>query len=148
MADFAMTLQRRTSHQLAFLTESVLIDRKMTLQRRKGNELAMGRVSVIDDRKLTIQRRSGTGIVAGSIVPIAISAVATSEFVVRVSFDRPVLDNPALRSIINYEFTPSLTVISLVPEAVSNPNFVDVTVSEQVDSTSYVVEVHQTLDPA
>lgn len=125
-----------------------MADFAMTLQRSLGRELVLITEQVIEDRPLTIQRRSGSSVVAGSVVPIAISAVATSEFVVRVSFDRPVLDNPALRSIINYAFTPSLTVISLAPEVVTNPNFVDVTVSEQVDATSYVVEIHQTLDPA
>lgn len=70
------------------------------------------------------------------------SVVSTSPTTWRVTFSIPVLDNVALRAIVNYVFSPALTVVSITPEAVADPNYVDITTSEQLDGQSYTLTIH------
>lgn len=59
---------------------------------------------------------------------------------IRVHFTQPMKNNQALIQTGNYVITPTLTVFDVVPEAVLNPTYVTLTVSEQINGTSYELE--------
>lgn len=66
----------------------------------------------------------------------------TNERRIRVTFSQPVLNNPALVASGNYQFTPSLTVSAITPEAVSSPNYVDIDFStEMINGQSYTLKI-------
>lgn len=78
--------------------------------------------------------------VAGGVLTIV--AASTDSTTVRVTFNVPVKDNPALSSPDCYEITPLLSVLDVTPEAVADPNYVDLTTAEQKQGENYTVEVH------
>lgn len=92
---------------------------------------------------------TGSILVTGSggleLVPPTIStAVATSSTAVRASFDSPMLDNVALSDLTNYSISPTasgspVAVTAVVPEAVAEPTYVDLTVTEMTDGEGYEV---------
>ena len=54
---------------------------------------------------------------------------ASSNTNVRVTFSAPVFNNVALLNTGSYVFVPSIIVSTVTPEAITNPNYVDLTVS-------------------
>lgn len=83
-----------------------------------------------------------------STAGISFVATATDSVTIRVTFSAPVIDNVALRNVSNWIITPSLTVQSVSPEAVTDPTYIDLTVEEMKDSESYTLEAHNTLTAA
>jgi hypothetical protein len=71
------------------------------------------------------------------------SIVHLTDFVLRVTFNAPALNNDPLNDINTYKFTPPLTVTSVAPENTSTPTYVDITVSEQIDGASYTLEIQR-----
>jgi hypothetical protein len=80
----------------------------------------------------------GSGVTVLSINTL----VSTSSITWRVTFSDPALDNVALVNISNYAFSPTLNIVSITPEAVANPTYVDIVTSEQVDSLLYTLTIH------
>jgi len=78
----------------------------------------------------------------GGGTALTIGVVSTSPTTWRVTFSVPVLDNAALRSASNYSFSPDLTVVGIIPESTTNPNYVDIETSEQLDGQSYTLTIH------
>lgn len=74
--------------------------------------------------------------------PSILTALATGTHVIRVTFDRAVLNNAALRNPRNYTFDPPLTAVLITPEAVANPTYVDVTLStEMIQGQAYDLDI-------
>lgn len=75
--------------------------------------------------------------------PVFDSVVVTvlSSTSIRVTFPAPALNNSALVQPGNYVITPTLAVYSVTPEAIANPNYVDLEIDEQTTGLSYEVEV-------
>ncbi len=71
------------------------------------------------------------------------SIVHITDFVLRITFNVPALDNAPLNDTETYTFAPPLTVTAVVPEAVGAPTYVDVTVSEQIEGATYTVTVNR-----
>jgi len=67
--------------------------------------------------------------------PLSITVTALSNTEVKVLFSFPVINNFALTNPQNYIFTPSLTVESVVPNSVNDPNYVILTVSSMLQQT-------------
>lgn len=65
----------------------------------------------------------------------------------RVIFNCPALDTPALRAVVNYSISPSLTIYSVTPEAVVSPTYVDLLVDEQKTGVTYTLTMY-TGEPA
>jgi hypothetical protein len=82
----------------------------------------------------------GTNVVGGAALSIV--AASTDSTTVRITFSVPVKDNPALSSPACYSITPSLGVLLVAPEAIPDPNYVDLTTVEQKHGENYTVEVH------
>lgn len=78
-----------------------------------------------------------------SVVPCAILNIASvtvlSATSIQVNFEKPAVNNAALNNIDNYLINPPLTVYSVVPEAVTDPTYVVLTIDEQVTGTLYEV---------
>jgi hypothetical protein len=60
---------------------------------------------------------------------------------IRVIFPQPAKNNSALVQAGNYVITPSRNVYSVTPEAVAEPNYVDLEIDEQLTGVSYEIEV-------
>ena len=71
------------------------------------------------------------------ISPGISSVTVLSPTSVKVNFVRPAIDNAALRSAANYSISPTLTVSEVAVEAVANPTYVVLTVSEQTTGVTY-----------
>ncbi len=82
-----------------------------------------------------------------------ISAAPISATKIRITFDRAMLNDSKLRSVANYDFPPTgptgapLTVLSVVPEGVTEPSYVDVTTTEMTDGEGYTAQVQETTGP-
>jgi hypothetical protein len=48
----------------------------------------------------------------------------------------------------NYQIVPVLRVISVTPENVTQPNYVDLEIEEMKDGENYTITIFNTLDPA
>lgn len=83
------------------------------------------------------------------VTPTGVSAPNT----VRVYFDRPMKKNAALINPSNYTITPdtadgiNITVVSVSPQDVDEPEWVDLTVSEFTDTELYSMNVDGPVDP-
>lgn len=72
---------------------------------------------------------------------------------VRVYFDRPMKKNAALIDPTNYTITPdtvdgiNVNVVSVTPQDVDEPNYVDLTVSEFTNGELYSMDVNGPVDP-
>lgn len=106
-----------------------------------GNRWGYARVATRSIRNKYALMAVGNLPVSTQTVEIS-SVVSTSPTTWRVTFSVPVLDNAALAAIANYIFSPILIVVSIVPEAVANPGYVDITTSEQLDGQSYTLTIH------
>lgn len=77
---------------------------------------------------------------------VSISSIdVVSSTQLRVNFSVPVKDNPALTTLANYETSPALTLISIMPEsgyAGEGPTYVDLVTSEQIDGQAYTFVIH------
>ena len=88
----------------------------------------------------------GGGSGGGATLSIA-SIVATSSTSLRITFSAPVLDTAVLRWVDAYVITTGTpgavvpTVEAVTPEAVAEPNYVDLTTTEMTDGATYDVEV-------
>lgn len=80
---------------------------------------------------------SGGG--AAALTAIAASINSTT---IRVTFSVPMSNNQALVNPGSYSSTPSLSILAATPEGIPNPNYVDLTTSEQKQGESYVVDIH------
>lgn len=92
-----------------------------------------------------------TGKLRKVTTPELSSATPQSSTVVRLAFSEPVPNDAALIDVENYVFTsPSgaavLAPLSVSPEAVAEPTYVDVTVNEMTDGAAYEVEVENLED--
>jgi hypothetical protein len=85
---------------------------------------------------------AGVAIASGQSPEIA-SVTALSSTSIRVNFVYPANDNAALSAASNYLISPSLTVEAVTPEAVVNPTYVVLTVSEQKQGESYTVTLQR-----
>lgn len=77
---------------------------------------------------------------------ISISASATDSTHIRVTFSVPLLYKNVLTCLENYVITPpmgarEIEVHQAVPEDVTNPTYVDLTVDEMLDGGNYLVDV-------
>ena len=68
-------------------------------------------------------------VVCAEEATLTASMSASSHTNVRVTFSEPVLNNVALLATGSYVFVPSIIVSTVTPEAIANPNYVDLTVS-------------------
>jgi hypothetical protein len=72
-----------------------------------------------------------------------LSAVALSSVKVRITFDRPMLDDSALRNPSNYTLHPTagsavpIYYTTVEPESVAEPTYVDISTSEMTDGLPY-----------
>jgi hypothetical protein len=73
--------------------------------------------------------------------PGILSIVALSATTIRVAFQHPATLNEALSAPGNYKITPTLAVLVVTPEAVSNPTYVDLDIDEQEDGILYQLEL-------
>lgn len=74
--------------------------------------------------------------------PIQIlSVIPTDEVTIRVTFVSAAANNAALVSPDSWEITPSLSVLSVTPEAVGSPTYVDLTIEEMLDAQAYTLEL-------
>jgi hypothetical protein len=76
---------------------------------------------------------------SGGASPGIASVVVIDETHIRINFDDPAVDNAALRSRANYGIDNGLEVLSVTPEAVAEPTYVDLEISEQVTGVLYTV---------
>ena len=70
---------------------------------------------------------------------VAVSVLGSTS--IRVTFPQPAKNNSALIQAGNYVITPTLAVHSVTPEAIANPNYVDLEIDEQTTGLSYELEV-------
>lgn len=81
---------------------------------------------------------------APSVIP-TITNIANISGGIRVTFDGPVVDNAALRSVSNYTISGGsvpITINSVVPQSVSQPTYVDLMTSEAKTGVSYTLNIH------
>jgi len=71
--------------------------------------------------------------------PGVASVVSLTPTTVKVTFDVPALDNAALRSVSSYTISPTLDVKGVTPEAVANPTYVVLDVTEQTTGVAYTM---------
>lgn len=97
---------------------------------------------------------SGSWIGAGADPQVS-SAVATGEQSVRVTFSEPMKNNAALSTPANYVITPdggsvARSVVSVTPEAVTDPTYVDLTLDGEmtIGTLNYNVSVSNVEDVA
>lgn len=82
-----------------------------------------------------------------------VSVEAKTSLEVRITFDKPMLNNGALRSTSSYGITPKfpsgapLVLTHVQPEGVVAPTYVDVTVTEMTDGETYIAEVATPIGP-
>jgi len=76
------------------------------------------------------------------------SVTATSPTTVRITFNIPVLRNPALEIPDNYKIDPTLKVLSVVPENITNPTYVDLVTEEMKEGENYTIIIHNTIESA
>ena len=91
---------------------------------------------------------SVSGALGWLTIPVEIvSAIATTSTRIRIVFDRGMLDDGKLRNPGNYSVTPKfptgvpITVISIEPQGISEPTYVDLVITEMTDGETYIVEV-------
>jgi hypothetical protein len=92
----------------------------------------------------------GSGILSGPVIKnVVISAIAaTSPTTIRINFSLPVTRSPALTLPDNYEITPTLKVLSVVPENVTNPNYVDLITEEMREGENYTITIYNSIEAA
>lgn len=71
---------------------------------------------------------------------LEINVQAISHSVVRVTFTSPVINNFALTNVQNYQFSPSLTVLSVTPNTSIAPTYVDLAV-EGLTGQTYTLNI-------
>lgn len=75
--------------------------------------------------------------------PVLVSVVPTSDTTIRVTFDEPLQEIAPLSDPDNYVLSPIsigavvLVISQIVPEAIANPTYVDLTVNEMTDTADY-----------
>lgn len=86
--------------------------------------------------------------------PVAIAlAAATTSIRVRVTFDRGMLDDGKLNNAVYYSVLPKfptgapVTVVSVTPQGIAEPTYVDLVVTEMTDGETYTAEVQATTGP-
>lgn len=89
-------------------------------------------------RVLITQMISITGD-AASVIIESIAVLSTTS--IQINFKYPLLDNFVLRSVDSYSLSPALTVHSVTPESVTNPNYVTLVTDEQQDGTLYTLSL-------
>ena len=79
---------------------------------------------------------------------LILTLTRTSSTSFRVSFDRPVVNNPYLTIPANWSVrdeagvAPPLQVISVTPEGVGAPSYIDLVTSEQRTGVQYIAEAY------
>lgn len=84
---------------------------------------------------------------AAAVVKIT-SVTVLDSTTIRAHLSLPIKRNAALTSLTNYEVSPYLEVKAVTPENVVNPTYIDITLSEMKDGTTYSLYIHNPLDPA
>ena len=78
---------------------------------------------------------------------------ARSSVLARITFGRGMLDNGALRSKYSYSLVPkfptavALSIVSVTPEAVTNPTYVNIETTEMTDGETYIATVNAISGP-
>jgi len=108
----------------------------------------MGNVNIINpdrhpnsSRTVVVARHSNSLVniddlsnLGGACEDITITVTPLNHLTLRVAFSVPVNNNFALISPNNYVFTPSMTVVAVTPNSLTeNPTYVDLTVSGMED---------------
>ena len=75
--------------------------------------------------------------------PLTVIVTVVNSTLQRWTFNRPILNNPALLSPSNYATSPSVRMLSVAVGPGAAPIYVDVTTSEMENNTSYTPTVHR-----
>lgn len=76
--------------------------------------------------------------------PVSILSVTTIDSThIKINFNQPLINNFSLNYKDNYTFTPTLTTYASIPEAVTNPTYTIITVSEMKQDQLYSVTVQE-----
>lgn len=106
---------------------------------RLAYETFSGAAEFTTSRLRIMQALVNLGDGGATLTPI-LSVVSTSPTSIRVTFGGPIVDNIALSSLGSYEVSPALELLSVTPEAVASPTYVDIVTAEQIDGQAYTFE--------
>ena len=76
----------------------------------------------------------GGSITVNNCVELTITISPISHSLIRIYFSQPVINHFALVNTENYVFTPAITVLSVTPNMVLNPTYVDLSVQGMINT--------------